>query len=249
MNNQDLNTFKYVIIARKDTILISYPPDLPEVFEKTVKILKKIDTSSPFSVIEQNNLLYTASTDPNNITFLCVCDKSVETPQVGKFLTTLKHQWMQNYGAISQTIAPGENSDEFCPKIKELVDNLNEKLRPNLASAGVSSSSTKGNPTSNSNVVTTSATNVNEPLLDNHEKSILPNPFATSNYNDQADINNPEMFDEEIQERNTFPFCNYFRRNRFIILLIIGIIMIIYFSISFYCEDFNIFRCSGSSSD
>lgn len=246
MNTQDSNMFKFVLIARNDAILISYPPNLPEMLEKSIKILKKLDTSSPFAVIEQNNLLYTASTDSNNIIFLCVCDKSVETPQVGKFLTTLKHQWMQNYGAISQTISPGEKSEEFCPKIKELVDNTNEKLRPTLSTSGIPNS--KGNP--NTNVITSTNTNVNEPLLNNRENSILPNPFATSNYNNQGEviINNPEMFDEDIQERNGQTLCNYLKRNRFVLMLIAGIILIIYFSISFYCEDFNVFRCSGSSS-
>lgn len=247
MSNQEGNIFKFVLIARNDNILISYPPDLPEMLEKSTKILKKLDTSSPFAVIEQNNLLYTASTDSNNIIFLCVCDKSVETPQVGKFLTTLKHQWMQNYGAISQTIAPGEKSDEFCPKIKELIDSTNEKLAPALSSSGISSPNTKVN--SNSNVITSNNTNINEPLLNNRENSILPNPFASPNYNDnEAMINNPEMFDEDIQERNAGSICNYLKRNRFIIMLIVGIFLIIYFSISFYCEDFNIFRCSGSNS-
>lgn len=241
MSNQDSNIFKFVLIARNDAVLVSYPLDLPEMLEKSTKILKKLDTSSPFAVIEQNNLLYTASTDSNKIIFLCVCDKNVDTPVVGKFLTTLKHQWMQNYGAISQMIAPGEKNDEFCPKIKELFDSTNEKLRPTLTSSGVSSPISK----TTTNVITSNETNVDEPLLNTRENPILPNPFASTNYNDNED---PEMFDESIREGNANALCNYFKRNRFIILLIVGIVFIIYFSISFYCEDFNIFRCSGSNS-
>ncbi|OHT04754.1 hypothetical protein TRFO_06194 [Tritrichomonas foetus] len=244
MSDIEACMFKYVVIARDEVPLVNYPLDLPDIHEKTLKILKKLDTSSPFSVIEQNNFLYTASTDSNKIVFLCVCDKNVETRQVGKFLTTLKQQWTQNYGAISLTIAPGEKSDEFCPKIKEMYDSYNEKLRPSLVRAEREQHEMMEEP----------IVNINDPLLNNKEDSSLasiPNPFASQMYGDQESMvgSIPERFDEIEPNQNVYGFLFFFRRYRFLIMLVIGVLLLVYFAFAFYCEDFNLFKCSSNESE
>lgn len=245
MTDRESNTFKYVAIARDGVILVDYPPNQADMQEKTLKILKKLDTSSPFSVIEQNNLLFTASTDSNKIVFFCICDKKVETRHIGKFLTNLKQQWTQNYGAISQTISPGEKNNEFSPKIQEMFDSINEKLRPTLLSQNNDNQETpETHPTT---IHTTS--NIDHPLLENNEQeSALPNPFAPrkNNYQDEILMNTPEIFDDDMtfeQNRGTLAFI---QRNRYKILLAVALILLIYFIFAFYCSDFNLFRCSGA---
>ena len=236
MTETQPNMFKYVVIARGDDILISYPHEIDDIPEKTSKILKKIDTNSPYSVIEQNNLLFTASTDSNKLIFLCVCDKSVETVHVGKFLTTLKQQWTQNYGAIADSILPGEKDDEFLPKIAEMMNNINDKLRPTLIKTQAENPVVPTPQNENNDV--------NQPLLNNKDEQPISNPFAQQP-NDTFSLVGDEFSEADALETRGLGF--YCRRYRMIIMIMIGLILILYFSLSFYCDDFNIFRCFKNS--
>ncbi|KAH0790609.1 vesicle-associated membrane protein 7 [Histomonas meleagridis] len=115
------------MVARGNIPLAEFPLDQPEIHSKAMKFLSKIDPSSPHSVMEQNNLIFTAYSESDGITFICCCDKNVETKDVGLFLNNLKSQWIQAYGASSSTIQANEKNDEFGVPIKELLSHFNEK--------------------------------------------------------------------------------------------------------------------------
>lgn len=123
----EATVFKYGLVARGFVPLAEYPSDNDEIHEKSMKILKRLDPSSPHSVVEQSNMVFTAATDPDGMSFVCLCDKSVETKSCGQFLNNLKSVWMQNYGASSSTLTENEKNEEFGPKIKELIDKYNEQ--------------------------------------------------------------------------------------------------------------------------
>ena len=119
--------FKYAMVARGNIPLAEYPLEQTEIHNKAMKFIGKIDPSSPHSVMEQNNLIFTAYSENDGLTFVCCCDKNVETKDVGLFLNNLKSQWIQAYGASSSSILPNEKNEEFGAPIRDLLSHFNEK--------------------------------------------------------------------------------------------------------------------------
>jgi hypothetical protein len=124
--------FKLALVARGATSLAKYPTDDADLYEKALKILRKVDPAAPFSVVEQHNLVFTASTTPGGMSFVCLCDKSVETRRVGQFLSNLKSKWMQSYGPASSEFQKDAKDEEFQPQLRELIDHYNEISPPLL---------------------------------------------------------------------------------------------------------------------
>jgi hypothetical protein len=82
--------FKFALVAREATSLAKYPTDNPNLYITVMGMLRKLDPNALFSVIEQHNLLFTASTTQGGLSFVCLCEKNVETRRVGQFLNNLK---------------------------------------------------------------------------------------------------------------------------------------------------------------
>jgi hypothetical protein len=122
--------FKFALVARGPISLAKYPKDDADLYDKTLKILRKLDPSAPFSVVEQQNLLFTTSTTQDGLSFVCICDKNVETRRVGQFLNALKSKWIQSYGATLADIPQDGKDDEFQPSLKDLIDHYNTLCPP-----------------------------------------------------------------------------------------------------------------------
>jgi hypothetical protein len=122
--------FKFALVARGTTPLAKYPADDAELYGTAMAMLRKLDSNAPFSVVEQHNLLFTASTTQGGMSFVCLCEKNVETRRVGQFLSNLKGKWIQSYGAASSEMAEAAKDDEFRAQLKDLIGHYNEICPP-----------------------------------------------------------------------------------------------------------------------
>lgn len=119
--------FKHCMVARGSIPLAEYPASDVDLHEKSMKFLSRLDPSSPHSVMEQSSLLFTAATESDGVSFVCCCDRSVETKSVGLFLSNLKSQWVQAYGVSTSSFSMNEKSGEFGVIMRELLEHFNEK--------------------------------------------------------------------------------------------------------------------------
>ena len=207
--------FKHCMVARGSIPLAEYPTNEVELHEKSMKFLTKLDTSSPHSVMEQNNLLFTAATENEGISFVCCCDRNVETKNVGLFLNNLKSQWIQAYGAASSTFNMNEKSNEFGVIMKELIDHFNEK--------------SKQIPNNNNVNVVPAVESIHEPLNTNDESDELieTNPFPLQESPPQ-EISDDFHSDESL---TALKLKVFWQRNKVTILIVAAVIFLVLFII------------------
>jgi hypothetical protein len=122
--------FRFALVARGTTSLAKYPVDDPDLYGKAIAMLRKLDPNAPFSVVEQQHLLFTASTTQDGVSFICLCETNVETRRVGQFLSNLKSKWFQSYGPAASEMAEDSKDDEFQTQLKDLIDHYNQICPP-----------------------------------------------------------------------------------------------------------------------
>lgn len=221
--------FKYALVARGSTPLAEYPLDDPDTHEMAMQILAKLDLSTPFSVVERQHVLFTASTNKDGMSFICMCDKSVETRRVGQFLSNLKSKWMQCYGLSSTSIEKNEKDEEFEPHFVELLNHYNELVPPPPPP--------EPQPEK--------AAEADAPLVD--QMDVAENPFSISTLADTS-VHHPEIpdgfhsdpVDESLGKLRVRIWCG---RYKWYIICFFGLFVWLYIICAFYCNDITLGKC------
>jgi hypothetical protein len=215
--------FKFALVARTGVPLAEYPLDDTEIREKAIRILKRIDQTASFSVVEQQNFIFTASTTADGMCYVCLCDKNVETRRVGQFLGNLKTKWVQSYGTSAITLSQNEKDEEFGPCIQELLDHYNSLSPPPVE--------TSPRPSDSENLVT--------------ERESVENPFVLQSAGGaihQPDI--PAGFRTDGQESLTgLRMKIWCQRYKWPVIIILGLVFWIYILMAFYCSDATLSKC------
>lgn len=118
--------FNYGCVAKAGIILAQFPSD-GEIIEVANKVIPNLDFNSPSSAIEQGNYMTMAVTSHDKITYVGICDKSIETKDAKSLLDKIKAEWSKKYGSSSD-FQPNEKSEEFGPIIQVLLDQANKTM-------------------------------------------------------------------------------------------------------------------------
>ena len=218
--------FKYALVARGSVPLAEFPRNSTDIHEKSMKILSKLDPSAPFSVVEQQNLVFTASTTKDGLSFVCLCDKSVETRRVGQFLSALKSKWMQTYGPASADFQQGEKDSEFGPQMQELLNHYNELVPPPPPEE-----EPQRDP---------------ESLEVVEERDETPkNPFALDVIaDDEHQPGLPPGFEQDREGSLVgLKIRIWWGRHKWHVLIVLGLIVWVYIVLAFYCQDATLVKC------
>jgi hypothetical protein len=167
-------------------------------------------------VVEQHNLLFTASTTQSGLSFVCLCEKNVETRRVGQFLTNLKSRWIQTYGSASSELAEASKDSEFRAQLKDLIDHYNEICPP-----------------------TTPAEEPTPPQPQQQPQSPQPLPEVAAIELRDTD---PETFREDGSLAG-LRMKIWWQRYRCKVFFVIGLIVWLYVLFAWYCGDPTLAKC------
>ena len=117
--------FKYGSVVRKGIVLAEFSIN-SEISNLAKKIISNLDYNSPSSAIEQGSNLCMGFTGSDSITYVAICDKSLETKRIKIFLDKIKAEWSKRYGAISNEIEVNGKTEEFGPFIQQIIQETNE---------------------------------------------------------------------------------------------------------------------------
>lgn len=128
--------FQYALVARGTTPLAEYTLVQGNHRNIAIKMLENLDPKNPSAIVEQGKNIFFTMTDPDRMTFLCLCDSSVPATLRSNFLEELKRKWRQKYGNSAAGFGPNSKNDEFGrTEIKNLLTSFNSERNAKLAQA------------------------------------------------------------------------------------------------------------------
>ena len=132
----DETKMKYALVARGTTPLAEY--SLVQGNHRTIalKMLENVDPQSPCALVEQSQNVFFSITDPDRMTYLCLCGQSVLPAQRRSFLEELRNKWRQKYGNNASSFAADSKNKEFgAIEIRNLLNSFNSEIYSKLAQA------------------------------------------------------------------------------------------------------------------
>ena len=118
--------FKYATVARGATPLAEHSLVTGNHRTIAVRMLENIDPKTQRAIVEQNQGVFTAITEPDRMSFVVLTDKSVRLDGRLAFLNDLKQRWRGRYGNSAAGFAPSSKNVEFgSTEIAALMRNYN----------------------------------------------------------------------------------------------------------------------------
>ena len=105
--------FKYAAVARGATPLAEHSLVTGNHRTIAIRMLENIDPKTQRAVVEQNQGVFTAITEPDRVSFVVLTDKSVRLDGRLAFLNDLKQRWRGRYGNSAAGFAPNSKNAEF----------------------------------------------------------------------------------------------------------------------------------------
>jgi hypothetical protein len=123
-----MGSLSYALVALDRTPLAEYPAATLFNSQVVPSILAQINSKSGHLSAEQGTQIYVTFTDQDHVTFLCCCDKSVDSSTRVAFLNELQREWRLKYGPRASSFSSHEKDSEFGPVIDRLLKSYNEDL-------------------------------------------------------------------------------------------------------------------------
>lgn len=128
------NNFQYALVARGSTPLAEYSIVQGNYRNIALRMLESLDPKSPNAIVEQGKNIFYSQTDPDRMTFLCLCDSQVQPTLRAGFIEELQRKWRQRYGNSAVSFAPNSKNNEFgATEIRNLIDSFNKERNAKLA--------------------------------------------------------------------------------------------------------------------
>lgn len=128
------NNFQFALVARGNTPLAEYSIVQGNYRNIALKMLESLDPKSPSAIVEQGKNVFYSQTDPDRMTFLCLCDSAVQPTLRQNFIEELQRKWRQRYGNSAVSFAPNSKNNEFgATEIRNLIENFNKERNSKIA--------------------------------------------------------------------------------------------------------------------
>lgn len=118
-------SFSYAVVCRGKVILAEFPSSGGQISPAVAAILGQIDPRNPRLTAEQGSVIFTTLTEPDGITYLCSCDRTVDQCLRTNFVNELQREWRVQYGANGASFGKLEKNSEFAPVIERIMGTYN----------------------------------------------------------------------------------------------------------------------------
>ena len=144
------SNFHYALVAYQAKPLAEYSLISGNYKNIALKMLQSIDSKTPNAIVEQGKNIFYSLTDPDHVTFLVLCDSTVQATLRNSFLEELQRKWRQRYGNSAASFAPNSKNQEFGnTEIASLLRSFNTERNAKLAQAKQNLEETQNKMTQN----------------------------------------------------------------------------------------------------
>ncbi|KAK8898178.1 hypothetical protein M9Y10_000450 [Tritrichomonas musculus] len=118
--------FRFAMVANGTTPVAEYSLDEEDYLDIGLEMLEIVNPENPYTISQKGENVYYCYTNENNITFFCVCDKSINEDKRKLFLNELQKHWILEYGNNAD-FEPYSKDDSFGENtIKLLLEVYND---------------------------------------------------------------------------------------------------------------------------